>query len=116
MSHALARALEGVTRIPGVRSALVVSAEDGLVVAEAAMEGEDSAASAALGAALAVRLRAVLDAAGFGASGLLHLEADLGHLMLVPAGADLVVMSLADRDVNLGQLRLRLGDAARRVT
>ena len=49
-------ALDRVTRIPGVRGALLVTGGDGLVVAEQLMDGVDGRAAAALTASLVGRL------------------------------------------------------------
>ena len=49
-------ALDRVTRVPGVRGALVVAAADGLVVAEQLMDGVDGQAVAALAGSLIGRL------------------------------------------------------------
>ena len=49
-------ALERVTRVPGVRGSLLISATDGLVVAERLMDGIDGRAIAALAASLIQRL------------------------------------------------------------
>ena len=48
--------LERVTRVPGVRGALVASAGDGLVIAEQLMDGVDGRAAAALAGSLVGRL------------------------------------------------------------
>src|SRR2546425_12613895 len=50
-------ALDLVTRVRGVRGAMLVSGEDGIVVAEQLMEGIKGGAVAALAASLAARLR-----------------------------------------------------------
>ena len=56
----LADTLAGLTRVPGVRGALIVSRDDGLVVADTLMEGINGAAVAALAASLAGRMRGVI--------------------------------------------------------
>ena len=63
MSRYLAEALDQVSRADGVRGALLVSAEDGLVIAEAAMEGVEAAPVAALAASLAGRVVKVAETA-----------------------------------------------------
>ena len=57
-------ALERVTRVPGVRGALVASATDGLVVAEQLMDGIDGRAAAALAGSLVARLGRATAGAG----------------------------------------------------
>ena len=56
--NATQTALDRVTRVPGVRGALVVAATDGLVVAEQLMDGVDGQAAAALTGSLVGRLAA----------------------------------------------------------
>jgi hypothetical protein len=53
----LGAALEPITRVRGVRGAMIVSATEGILVAEDVMEGVDAQAVAALAAGLAARLR-----------------------------------------------------------
>src|SRR5256886_11911115 len=67
-----------ITRVRGVRGAMLVSADDGLVVAEQLMEGIKGGAVAALAASLAGRLRRAMEAAGTRTSGFWHLQAGQG--------------------------------------
>ncbi len=53
----MSTALDLITRVRGVRGAMLVSADDGIVVAEQLMEGIKGSAVAALAASLAGRLR-----------------------------------------------------------
>lgn len=108
----LPAALAALTRLPGVRGALVVSREDGLVVLDALMEGVDGAAVAALTASLAARLRGVTAALGQPEGQLFHLAATEGSLLAVPAAGDLLVVAVAGPDGNAGELRLALLAAA----
>jgi len=73
-----ARTLDLVTRVRGVRGAMLVSSDDGLVVAEHLMEGIKGSAVAALAASLANRLRRAMVAAGVGASVFWHLQCEQG--------------------------------------
>lgn len=107
--------LAAITRLPGVRGALIVSREDGLVVADALMEGVDGAAVAALAASLAGRMRAVAAVLGQPEPVLLHLAASDGSLVSVPGGNGLLMVAVASPDVNAGELRLGLLDAAGRA-
>jgi predicted regulator of Ras-like GTPase activity (Roadblock/LC7/MglB family) len=101
-------ALDLVTRVRGVRGAMLVSAEDGLVIAEQLMEGIKGSAVAALAASLAGRLRRAMEAAGLGASVFWHLQADQGTLLVVPAASGILVVAVAEPDVNIGLVRLEL--------
>jgi predicted regulator of Ras-like GTPase activity (Roadblock/LC7/MglB family) len=92
---------------------MLVSTEDGLVIAEQLMEGIKGGAVAALAASLAGRLRRAMEAAGTGTSVFWHLQAEQGALLVVPGneGAVLVV-AVAEPDVNIGLVRLELLRAA----
>ena len=109
------RALDLVTRVRGVRGAMLVSGADGLVVAEQLMEGIKGAAVAALAASLAGRLRRTMGAAGVGASVFWHLQGDQGALLAVPAASGVLVVAVADAAVNVGLVRLELLRAAAAV-
>ena len=111
----MSKALDLITRVRGVRGAMLVSAEDGLVVAEQLMEGIKGSAVAALAASLAGRLRRAMEAAGTGTSVFWHLQGEQGALLVVPGGEDsgnLLVVAVAEPDVNIGLVRLELLRAA----
>ena len=107
--------LDGITRVSGVRGALVVSAEDGLVVAESSMGDVEGAAVAALAASLNARLARVAGALGSAAPRLVQLEAQRGGLVASPAGEGLLLVAVTDGAANVGLLRLALRDAAERM-
>lgn len=107
--------LKSVTRVPGVRGAMVVSAEDGLVVAESSMQGVDGAAVAALAASLALRMGRTVAALGHPEPAVIHLEAESGAILAAPGADGLLLAAVADPDVNVGMLRLALRDAAGRL-
>ncbi len=100
--------LDLVTRVRGVRGAMLVSGDDGLVVAEQLMEGIKGAAVAALAASLAGRLRRGMDAAGLGTSAFWHLQGERGALLVVPAPSGVLVVAVTEPDVNVGLVRLEL--------
>jgi len=109
---AFAKALDRVTRVRGVRGAMVVSGDDGLVVAEQVMEGIRGSALAALAASLAHRLRRAMEAAGVGTSVFWHLHCDNGALLVVPAATGVLLVVVAEAEVNVGLVRLELLKAA----
>jgi predicted regulator of Ras-like GTPase activity (Roadblock/LC7/MglB family) len=115
MSATFSAVLDGLTRVPGVRSALLVAADDGLVIAESSMADVDTAAVAALAASLAARLSRAVIPAGYAVPRSLHLEATGGGLMAAPAGEGLLLVAVIEPDANVGLLRLALRDAAQRV-
>ncbi len=105
-------ALREVTGIAGVRGALIVSAEDGLVIAETAMDDLATADVAALAAALvsrAARCVATMDAT---APQSLHLVGEHGAIFAVAGPAPIWLVAVARRDAEFGRLRLLLGDLA----
>ncbi len=115
MSTDLVGSLEAITRVRGVRGAMVVSAEEGLVVAESSMEGIDGAAVAALTAGVVARLARATEATGRSAPSFVHLQAQTGALLAVPAPGDLLVVAVTDADVNVGLARLELRQAAEQL-
>jgi predicted regulator of Ras-like GTPase activity (Roadblock/LC7/MglB family) len=109
---AFARALEQVTQVRGVRGAMLVSGQDGLVVAEQLMEGLRGPAVAALAASLSSRLGRAMGASGLGVGQFWHLQCEGGALLVVPAASGLLVVAVADPEVNVGLVRLELLRAA----
>jgi predicted regulator of Ras-like GTPase activity (Roadblock/LC7/MglB family) len=101
-------ALEQVTQVPRVLGAMVVSADEGIVVGEALMEGLQSNAVAALAASVSQKLAQTTGAAGLGSPSFVHLAAENGALLAVPAGLGLVIVVVAGRDVNVGLARLEM--------
>lgn len=108
----LADTLVALSRIPGVRGALIVSRDDGLVVADTLMEGVNGAAVAALAASLAGRMRGVTMALGQPEPVMMYLAGAGGTLLATPGANGLLIVAVAAPDVNTGELRLGLLDAA----
>ncbi|HEU4569679.1 MAG TPA: roadblock/LC7 domain-containing protein [Gemmatimonadales bacterium] len=101
-------ALDLVTRVPGVRGAMLVSAADGVVVAEALMDEMKGNAVAALAASLAGRLRRAVEGAGRGAPRFVQLTGSEGTLLAAPWGEEVLLVAVADRSVNAGLARLEM--------
>lgn len=116
MTERMGRALDRITRVRGVRGAMLVAATDGLLIAETAMEGVRTTAAAALSAALVGRLRRATAASGAGAPTFVHVEAERGAMLAVPAGDDVLLVTLTDSDVNVGLARLEMLRAVEDVT
>lgn len=104
--------LARVTRVLGVRGAVVVSAEDGLVVHEAAMEGLSTEHVAALASAVARRAADVITALGDGQVRICTLTAEQGTVIAAQGAHGLWLVAVTDPDAELGRLRLLLGDLA----
>lgn len=115
MSAKFKAALDKITRIGGVRGAMIVAMEDGLIVLDALMEGVRGNAVAALAASLAKRVASATDVGGIGAPQFLHLQSQSGVLLAVPANAGLLVVAIANASVNVGLVRLELLRAAEEV-
>jgi uncharacterized protein len=108
-------ALDRVTRVPGVRGALVIAATDGLVVAEQLMDGVDGQAAAALTGSLVGRLSRAAESTGLRPPTFLHLRGEGGSVLAAPGGDDLVLVAVVGPDANLGLARLEMLDAASRL-
>ncbi len=104
--------LREITGIAGVRGALIVSTDDGLVIAESAMESVPTSDVAALTSALVSRARKTAHAAHGAAPRTVHLTASEGTLLAMAGPDPLWLVALADPHVELGRLRVLLGDFA----
>lgn len=109
------QALERVTQVPGVRGSLLISGDDGLVVAERLMEGIDGRAVAALAASLVQRLGRAVDGAGLRSPTFVHLRSNDGSVLAAPGRDDLVLVAVANVDANLGRARIEMLDAVGRL-
>jgi len=112
VSEALERSLDRLSRVRGVRGSMFVAAEDGLVVAQLLMEGVNGKAVAALAAALARKVGGAAAATGAGRLSFVQMDASNGTLLLAPAPADLLIVALADPNVNVGLCRFEMIRAA----
>lgn len=114
MSDVVETVLTRLTRVAGVRGAIVVDAEAGVPVAADVAPGVPETAMAALAGSLHSQTRAASETAGVGALKVLQLEAALGHLLMVGAGPLLVVV-LMEPGAQLGLVRVRLAHAAKEL-
>ena len=111
-----ANVLKRVSAVRGVRGAMLVSAPDGLVVADSLMDDVDGRAVAALFAGRGVTLgTGAAGSAGLGCPSVIHLRGEAGALLAVPAGEELLLVAVGDRETNLGLARLELLEAARSI-
>ena len=104
-------ALEALSRVRGVRASLVVSAADGIVVDSIIHVGQETARVAALAASLYGKARRAAEAAGFGWTGFMQMEAARGRLCAI-GGDELLLVVIAERDVNVGLIRVEMLRAA----
>jgi predicted regulator of Ras-like GTPase activity (Roadblock/LC7/MglB family) len=107
--------LERVTGVPGVRGSLLVSATDGLVVAERLMDGIDGRAIAALVANLIQRLSRATSGAGLENPTFVQLRGSSGSVLAAPGRDDLVLVAVVESDANLGRARIEMLDAVGRL-
>ena len=103
--------LDTLIRQRGVRASLVVSAGDGITIDSNLQIGQDGSRVAALAASLYRKARLSASAAGFGATGFMQLEAASGRLCLL-GGDEVVLVVVAERDANIGLIRLQMLRAA----
>lgn len=111
MSDAVTSVLKTLTRVEGVRGAMVVDAEAGVPVASQLATGVQETALAAVSGALFTRTADASRSAGYGALRVMQLEAAAGHMVVAGAGALLVVV-LTEADARLGLVRVQAGRAA----
>jgi uncharacterized protein len=113
---ATVEALERVTQVPGVRGSLLISAGDGLVVAERLMDGIDGRPIAALAASLVQRLARATGCAGMRSPSFVHLRGDSGSVLAAPGPDDLLLVALVEPNANLGLARIEMLDAVGRLS
>lgn len=115
MSATVEKTLAMLTRIDGVRGAMVVDAEAGVPVASRLATGVQETALAAMSGVLFGRSDEASRSAGYGALGVLQLQAEGGHMVMSGAGPLLVVV-LTESDARLGLVRVQVARAAREFT
>ncbi len=117
--------LDTITRVRGVRGAMIVGYQDGLVISDSLMEDVRGNALAALTSSLIKHVANATSASGAGAPQFLHVQAARGALLAVVGGrgggggegggAEILVVAIADPSVNVGLVRLELIRAAEAV-
>ncbi len=107
--------LDTITRVRGVRGAMIVGYQDGLVISDSLMEDVRGNAVAALTSSLTKQVAHATSASGAGAPQVLHVRAARGALLAVAAGTEILVVAIADPSVNVGLVRLELIRAAEAV-
>ncbi|MGH7679947.1 MAG: roadblock/LC7 domain-containing protein [Gemmatimonadaceae bacterium] len=112
MSSAFAPMLDAMTRQRGVRASLVVDAEEGMTIDANLQIGQEGNRVAALAASLYRKARKTALTGGLGGTGFLQLESEDGRLCVI-GGKDVVLVVLADRDANVGLIRVEMMRAAK---
>lgn len=107
MTDPYSQLAEQLSRVRGVRGALIVDAQDGVPVVAELSDDIDGGAASALAAALFQRTARATDAADFGGLRTAQLDAEEGYIIM--AGAkELIAVAVADRDGQLGEIRLQV--------
>ncbi len=105
------------SHLPGVVVAMIVGANDGLIVETSGIKGasgdqDPRKHTAALGAYLYSKATRAADAARLGTPAFMRLEAEQGHICVVGA-RDVVLVTIVTPDANLGRVRLDMMKGAR---
>jgi predicted regulator of Ras-like GTPase activity (Roadblock/LC7/MglB family) len=111
MRDIYADAVDRLSRVPGVRGALIVETNAGVPVLAELAEEVDGAAVAALATSLFRRTFKAAMTAHFGGVRTLQLEAEDGHVV-VANGGELLVVVVAEKHAQLGLVRLEAHRAA----
>ncbi len=115
MSDVYTDAVDRLSRVAGVRGAMIVEADAAVPVVAELSEGVNGTAVAALAASLFRRTAQASQSANFGELATLQLEAEEGHVVVVGAG-ELILVVIAERSAQLGLVRLEAHRAAGSLT
>jgi predicted regulator of Ras-like GTPase activity (Roadblock/LC7/MglB family) len=111
VNGALGSIVDRLSRIEGVRGAVIVDIETGLPVLGELSAGMNGNAVAALAASIFRRTSAATDATHFGGLATLQLEAESGYVIVAAAG-ELLLVVVAERSAQLGRIRVEAASAA----
>jgi predicted regulator of Ras-like GTPase activity (Roadblock/LC7/MglB family) len=115
VSGPIVSALDRLSRVPGVRGALVVDLQAGVPVATELAAEMDEGAISALAASLLTRAGKASADAGFGTLESLQLQAGEAVVLMAAAG-ELALVALADPAAQLGLVRLEVLRSARELS
>lgn len=107
--------LDRLSRVAGVRGAMIVDAQAGVPIIEEMAEGVAGGAVAAMAASLVKRSAKAAAAARFGGLRALQLEAAEGHLVIASHG-DIIAVAVARQDAQLGLVRVEVRNALEALT
>lgn len=107
--------LEPLVRIRGVRGAILLSGEDGVIVAEALTDDVRSVGAAALVASLVDRANALSTVLGRGNVRCLQLHAESGSILVARVPGEMLLVLLAGPQTPVGLARLELLKIAERI-
>jgi predicted regulator of Ras-like GTPase activity (Roadblock/LC7/MglB family) len=115
MSTQFTMVLDALTKQRGVRASLAVDATDGVTIDANIQIGQESTRVAALAASLYRKARKSARAAGLGATGFMQLEAESGRICII-GGDNVVLIVVAERDANVGLIRVEMLRATQVLT
>lgn len=107
--------LRRLTRVSGVRGAMVVDGEAGVPVASELTEDVGETALAALAGSLFGRTSGAAQTAGFGALRAFQLESNGGYLVVAGAGP-LLIVTLTEPGAQIGLVRVEARRAVEELT
>jgi predicted regulator of Ras-like GTPase activity (Roadblock/LC7/MglB family) len=111
MSTPYTGALSTIARHRGVLGAMVVDAQDDIIIDSSVRHGVKASTVAALGASIYRKARQSATAAGLGDTAFLRIEGENGHIFAAGRGG-LVLIAMAESSVNVGLVRLAMLRAA----
>jgi predicted regulator of Ras-like GTPase activity (Roadblock/LC7/MglB family) len=104
-----------IARIRGVRAALLTSESDGLPAVAVSVVGVDEEALAAFAMALLHRSRLANEAAGYGDTRFVALDAEQGRLFVASHAGDVALVVIAGSAANAGMIRMSMQRALARL-
>lgn len=110
MKKSFEDALDRLSRVAGVRGAMLVDSHAGVPIVAEMAEGVSGAAVAAMAASLVKRSAKAANAAKFGALQTIQLEADDGHLIVANQG-EIIAVAVTRPDAQLGLVRVEIRNA-----
>jgi len=102
--------LDRLSRVAGVRGAMLVDAQAGVPIVAEMAEGISGPAVAAMAASLVKRSAKAAGAAKFGGLRTIQLEAAEGHLIIANQG-DIIAVAVTRADAQLGLVRMEIRNA-----
>jgi predicted regulator of Ras-like GTPase activity (Roadblock/LC7/MglB family) len=111
MSTPYAATLATLSRQRGVVGAMIVDAQDDIIVDAVVRHGVKASTVAALAASIYRKARQSAGAARLGDTAFLRMEAEDGHIFAAGRGG-LVLIAMAESSVNVGLVRLAMLKAA----
>ena len=102
--------LDQLSRVAGVRGAMLVDAQAGVPIVAEMAEGVAGPAVAAMAASLVKRAQRATTSAKFGGLRTIQLEAADGHLIIANHG-DIIAVAVTRQDAQLGLVRVEIRSA-----